>query len=84
MISEGLGKEAKQQYYLNKAQELGKIGTWELDVPKNKLVWTDESYRIFGIPIGPFSCRHSLCSQRNRKKISNKKSICSSRSQGPG
>ena len=42
----------KQQYYLAKAQEIGRIGTWELDIKKNALVWTDENYRIFGVPIG--------------------------------
>jgi PAS domain S-box-containing protein len=42
----------KQQYYLKKAQDIGSIGTWELDIKKNKLVWTDENYRIFGVPLG--------------------------------
>jgi PAS domain S-box-containing protein len=42
----------KQQDLLQKAQELGRIGTWELDIKKNELLWTDENYRIFGIPIG--------------------------------
>lgn len=40
----------KQNYYLEKAQELGQIGTWELDLIKNKLVWTDENCRIFKVP----------------------------------
>ena len=42
----------KKHYFLQKAQKLGRIGTWELDIPKNKLLWTDENYSIFGIPIG--------------------------------
>ena len=42
----------KQQQFLQKAQEIGKIGTWELDIGKNELLWTDETYRIFGLPIG--------------------------------
>ncbi len=42
----------KQQYYLTKAQEIGRIGTWELDIKKNKLIWTNENYHIFGVPIG--------------------------------
>jgi PAS domain S-box-containing protein len=42
----------KHQYYLEKAQDIGKIGTWELEIEKNILVWTDENYRIFGIPKG--------------------------------
>ena len=40
----------KNQYYLTKAQEIGIIGTWELDIKKNILQWTDENYRIFGVP----------------------------------
>lgn len=41
-----------QQYYLKKAQEIGKIGSWDLDIKGNKLIWTDETYHIFGIPEG--------------------------------
>lgn len=39
----------KLQYGLNKAQELAKIGHWELDLLNNKLFWSDEVYRIFGL-----------------------------------
>lgn len=39
----------KQQYYFTKAQEMGGIATWELDITKNDLVWTPENYRIFGV-----------------------------------
>ena len=42
----------KNQYYLSKAQELGKIGTWELDIKNDILFWTEENYKIFGVPIG--------------------------------
>jgi PAS domain S-box-containing protein len=42
----------KQKYYLERAQDIGRIGTWELDIEKNILVWTDENYRIFGVPKG--------------------------------
>ena len=42
----------KEHYFLCKAQEIGGIGSWELDIQKNQLAWTDESYRIFGLPIG--------------------------------
>ena len=36
---------------LKKAQEVARIGSWHLDVVKNELSWTDETYRIFGVPI---------------------------------
>ena len=42
----------KERMFLQKAQEIGKIGTWELDIQKDELLWTDENYRIFGLPVG--------------------------------
>ena len=49
-----LAEEAlkQKQYYLSKAQEIGKIGTWDMDFKNNISIWTDETYRIFGVPIG--------------------------------
>jgi PAS domain S-box-containing protein len=37
---------------LVKAQEVAHIGSWDLDLLENKLIWTDENYRIFGVPKG--------------------------------
>jgi len=45
-------RDKQQQYYLEKSQELGKIGTWALDLRENILRWTDENCRIFGVPPG--------------------------------
>ncbi len=45
-------KLLKSQYYLIKSQELGLVGTWELDLLKNRLIWTDENYKIFGVRPG--------------------------------
>ncbi len=42
-------KYKKLQDGLNKAQELANIGHWELDLVTNKLFWSDEVYRIFGL-----------------------------------
>ncbi len=42
----------KNQFYLSKAQAMGKIGTWELDIINNKLVWTKENYKKFGVKYG--------------------------------
>jgi len=42
----------QKTYYLERSQEIGKIGTWELDLVRNELVWTDEIYRILGTAIG--------------------------------
>jgi len=35
---------------LKEAQEVAKTGSWYLDVPGNRLEWSEESYRIFEIP----------------------------------
>ncbi len=37
---------------LNRAQAVGQIGSWRLDVRHNELLWSDENHRIFGIPRG--------------------------------
>jgi PAS domain S-box-containing protein len=35
---------------LNRAQAVAKTGSWRLDLRCNVLLWSDETYRIFGIP----------------------------------
>jgi PAS domain S-box-containing protein len=37
---------------LNKAQEIAHLGSWHLDVARNQLTWSDEVFRIFGLPSG--------------------------------
>jgi PAS domain S-box-containing protein len=37
---------------LKRAQKVAQIGSWRLDIPRNELIWSDETYRIFGIPQG--------------------------------
>ena len=34
---------------LKRSQEIAHLGSWELDLVKNKLTWSDEVYRIFGL-----------------------------------
>jgi len=34
---------------LNRAQEISHLGSWELDLVLNRLSWSDEAYRIFGL-----------------------------------
>jgi PAS domain S-box-containing protein len=47
-----LAEEALRQSEerLKKAQEIAHLGSWELDLEKNELTWSDEVYRIFGLP----------------------------------
>jgi PAS domain S-box-containing protein len=42
----------KAQRDLNHAQAVAHIGNWRMDVCNNILEWSDENYRIFGIPKG--------------------------------
>jgi PAS domain S-box-containing protein len=37
---------------LNRAQAVGQIGSWRLNVVRNELLWSDENHRIFGIAKG--------------------------------
>lgn len=40
-------KLIKSEAMLNEAQRIAHIGSWELDLIKNELTWSDEIYRIF-------------------------------------
>lgn len=37
---------------LDRAQEVGLIGWWRLDTRRNQLTWSEQNYRIFGVPVG--------------------------------
>lgn len=37
---------------LNRAQAVGHIGSWRLDVRNNKLTWSDQNHRLFDVPQG--------------------------------
>ena len=49
LIERDLTTRKLQDYaeHLSDAQKIAKIGSWELDINKNVLVWSDEIYRIF-------------------------------------
>lgn len=49
----------KSQYFFAKAQEIGKIGSWELDLVKDELTCTDQNYINFGISVAT-PLTHSL------------------------
>lgn len=42
----------KSQADLNRAQAVAHVGSWHMDVRNNKLEWSDENFRIYGIPQG--------------------------------
>ena len=44
---------------LSEAQRLAKIGSWDLDLINNKVVWSDEVYRIFGLDKREFGATYN-------------------------
>jgi PAS domain S-box-containing protein len=44
----------KAQDIINKLQEMAHIGIWEWDIKRNKVTWSDELYRIYGLKKGEF------------------------------
>jgi PAS domain S-box-containing protein len=42
----------ESQRDLNRAQAVAQTGSWRLDAKSNRLAWSDETYRIFGIDKG--------------------------------
>jgi PAS domain S-box-containing protein len=46
----GAGRElARAHARLDEAQELAHIGSWDWDIPANKVTWSNELYRLWGV-----------------------------------
>lgn len=45
-------KLERNSYFLEKAQQIAHIGSWSLDFATNRLHWSDEVFRIFGLQPG--------------------------------
>jgi PAS domain S-box-containing protein len=56
-------KLEKSREDLDRAQAVGNIGSWRLDVRTKELTWSDENHRIFGIPKGTHLTYETLLSQ---------------------
>lgn len=41
---------AERERQLREAQSIGQMGSWEWDIQKDHIVWSDELHNIFGIP----------------------------------
>jgi len=39
----------ESEMFLKRAQEIAHLGSWTLDLVRNRLTWSDEVYRIFGL-----------------------------------
>ncbi|HAH22288.1 MAG TPA: hypothetical protein DCL77_00710 [Prolixibacteraceae bacterium] len=48
----------EKEEILAKAQEIGHLGSWSLDFIHNRLSWSDEIYRIFGLQPQEFSATY--------------------------
>jgi len=55
-------KASEQQ--LNRAQAIGHLGAWDLDLVKNQLTWSDEVYRIFGLRPREFEATYEAFLER--------------------
>ena len=49
---------------LNRSQEIAHLGSWELDLRKNELIWSDEVYRIFGLMPQEFAATYEAFLER--------------------
>jgi PAS domain S-box-containing protein len=57
-VAERTAALADSEERLERAQELAHLGSWELNLAENKLVWSDEVYRIYGME--PQDCAASF------------------------
>ena len=48
--AEGALRESRED--LNRAQAVAHIGSWRSDLRRDEILWSDENYRIFGVPAG--------------------------------
>src|SRR5690606_26651904 len=39
----------QNQNDMNRAQAVARTGSWRMDVRRNQLLWSDETYRMFGL-----------------------------------
>lgn len=62
---ERLTDQLKQgQDRLARAQEIAHLGSWELDLVRNELTWSDEVYRIFGLAPQQFGATYEAFLER--------------------
>jgi len=49
---------ARSEERLKRAQEIANLGSWELNLAENKLHWSDETYRLFGLQPNEFEASY--------------------------
>jgi PAS domain S-box-containing protein len=55
-----LAEEAlrRSQNLLSRSQAIAQVGSWELDLRTNELIWSDEVYRLFGLAPAKFGATY--------------------------
>ncbi len=48
----------KSEFHLARSQQLAHLGSWSWDIVEDRLYWTDETYRLFGLQPGEVMPRH--------------------------
>ncbi|MGM0381805.1 MAG: PAS domain S-box protein, partial [bacterium] len=70
---EDISERKKFENMLKRTQNLGKIGSWQLKIPEDNLVWSDEVYRIFGLEPQEFEATYEAfldyVHPEDRKKV---------------
>jgi len=54
----------KSEERLRRSQNIAHLGSWELDLETNELVWSDEVYRIFGLQPQEFGATYEVFLER--------------------
>ncbi|MGI6783403.1 MAG: CHASE domain-containing protein [Aminivibrio sp.] len=52
LVEERTAALREREGALKEAQEIARLGSWVLDVPSGVLTWSDQVYRLFGLPFG--------------------------------
>lgn len=48
-------KQKKSERILSKAQEIVKMGSWEWDITENKIIWSEQLYKLLGFDANEFT-----------------------------
>ena len=54
----------QSEHLLARSQEIAHLGSWELDLVNDQLSWSDEVYRIFGLPPQEFGATYEAFLER--------------------
>jgi PAS domain S-box-containing protein len=47
-------RQKKSERILSKAQEIVKMGSWEWDIVENKIIWSEQLYKLLGFEVNEF------------------------------